>query len=106
MFVAYECGLEVVRQVSGLVSALERRDSDLASQLRRAATSVVLNIAEGNGRSGKERIRFFRFAQGSAREVVAAIELAEAWSYVDRASTQELLDKATRVVRLLCGLTR
>ena len=52
--------------------AVVRRDSitaPLASQLYRAASSVGANIAEGYSRSsGKDRVRLFEYALGSARE--------------------------------------
>jgi four helix bundle protein len=55
----------------------------LARQMRRAASSVVLNIAEGSGSSGGTRRERYRNALGSAREVVACIEVARAWQYAD-----------------------
>ncbi len=41
----------------------------LVSQLRRAASSVPANIAEGCGRTGDELIRFLRIGMGSANEL-------------------------------------
>lgn len=47
----------------------------LAHQLRRAALSVVLNIAEGAGEvSVREKVRFYRLARRSANEAAAALE--------------------------------
>ena len=49
----------------------------LADQLRRAASSVVLNFAEGYGKQTKaDQRRFFVIARGSACEVAAVLDLA------------------------------
>lgn len=51
---------------------------------------MVLNIAEGNRRSGKDRLQFFRIAAGGAAEVRAALEVARAWGMIDPAPTAEV----------------
>ena len=49
----------------------------LKDQLDRAASSIVLNLAEGSGRSSKkEQKRFFEIAFGSLRESQAVLDLA------------------------------
>ena len=76
--------LDTVRSLAPAVKAVTAHDPDLGRQLRRAASSIVLNIAEGAGhRNGISRLRF-RTAFGSTRETVAALELAAAWGYVER----------------------
>jgi four helix bundle protein len=71
------------RALRPCLEALARRDRDLESHLRRAAASVVLNLAEGSGRLGKDRIQHYRVAAGSAAEAMAALELARVWGFVD-----------------------
>ncbi|UCH30770.1 MAG: four helix bundle protein, partial [Myxococcales bacterium] len=59
----------VVREIVPLVQVIRQQDAKLADQLRRAAQSVVLNIAEGRGNdAGNARLRFAT-ACGSAKEV-------------------------------------
>lgn len=68
--------------------------SDLADQVERATTSIVLNIGEGNRRAGKDRRRFFVNAQGSASEILAALDVAEIWGWVgDSQQARALLDR-------------
>jgi four helix bundle protein len=79
----YDVALRVLEAMQPAVRAIEMRNRDLARQMRRAASSIVLNIAEGSGSSGGTRRERCRNALGSAREVVACIEVARAWQYAD-----------------------
>ena len=55
----------------------------LTSQLRRAAISVPLNIAEGQGRAGRtEHKQFLQITKGSLHEVLAILEIACRESYL------------------------
>ena len=102
-FEAYEVALEMVSALRPSVEALGQRDKDLADQVRRAGSSVVLNLAEGARRRGKDRMRFYRIAAGSAAEVKAALEVARAWQYLGTlAEVDGLLD---RVLAMLWRLT-
>ena len=67
----------------------------LTNQIRRAATSVTLNIAEGSGRgSQKDFARFLYQARGSVFEVVSALHLAQQLQYLDTADVSNLTDQA------------
>jgi four helix bundle protein len=79
----YDDMIEAVRAMRAVLTAVERRDSDLARQLRRAASSVVLNVAEGSGSFGRVRTVRYRTALGSARETLACLRVAEAFGYVE-----------------------
>ena len=102
-FQAYEVTLEMATALRPAVDALARRDKDLAAQVRRAASSVVLNIAEGARRTGKDRLHLYRIAAGSASEVRAGLELAQVWQHLGPLPEVEaLLD---RVLAMLWKLT-
>ena len=75
--------LHAIATMRPMLSAIERHDSDLGRQLRRAASSVVLNIAEGSGSFGRVRTVRYRTALGSARETLACLRTAEAFGYVE-----------------------
>jgi four helix bundle protein len=88
-----------------VIAQIETHDRDLARQLRRAASSMVLNVAEGSGSRGGTRRERYQNALGSARETGACLDVAVALGYVEEvdAETVTQLDhvRATlfRVVR-------
>jgi four helix bundle protein len=65
------------------VARIERSDRVLAKQLRRAACSVVLNIAEGEHSDAGDARERFRTARGSAAEARACIDAAGAFGLVE-----------------------
>jgi four helix bundle protein len=83
MLTIYDEMLDVLRAIRGAIGAIEKCDPDLARQLRRAASSVVLNIAEGSGSFGRVRTMRYRTALGSARETLACLRVGEALGYVE-----------------------
>jgi len=79
-----------------LVEAIQRKDRDLASQLRRAISSIALNVAEGLGNTaGNSRLRF-ETARGSLKEAQAGIRVAVAWGYVSDVAATPLLESSIR----------
>jgi four helix bundle protein len=57
----------------------------LTSQMKRAADSISLNIAEGStGQSNPEQIRFIGYAQRSALEVITCFYLAVRRNYLTK----------------------
>ena len=77
-FVAYTNALELVRALVPIIAELKKHSAAQADQLERAASSMVLNIAEGSRRQGKDPRRFYSFANGSASEIRAVLDLAQA----------------------------
>jgi four helix bundle protein len=79
----------------------------LTGQLRRAATSIPTNIAEGHGRFSLRDFRqFLRKARGSALELETEIIIAKRQDYIGSDAESALLDKAGTVGRLINGLIR
>jgi four helix bundle protein len=96
MLIALQVGYEVISGLRLVVAELRRQDSNLADQVRRAASSAALNTAEGNKRAGKDRAYFFRIAAGSCDEVRAALNVGRRWGYLDAIdlhALDELLDR-------------
>ena len=77
-------------------------DGELASQLRRAALSINLNIAEGTGRLGKDERRFLVIARGSALECAAVLDAMQ----VVGLSDPRIPDGHTLLVRIVSMLTK
>ena len=102
-FLSYTNALELLRALRPIVEQLKRFDADAADQLTRAGTSVVNNLAEGARRSGKDQLRLYRYAHGSANEIRAVLDAADAWGWpLDDAHARTVLD---RELALLWGLT-
>ncbi|HEX6243431.1 MAG TPA: four helix bundle protein [Polyangiales bacterium] len=78
----YRQAVEMNRQLAGVAGVIERRDRDLLRQLKRAASSVALNLAEGLGTTAGNRELRFQTALGSAKEVQACLDVADAWGYL------------------------
>ena len=74
---------DVLRGLRPIVTAIETHDRDLARQLRRAASSIALNVSEGSGSNGGTRRERYRNALGSARETGACLDVALAFGYVE-----------------------
>ena len=75
-FLTYDLALDVLRGLREPFAVIRRHDAALAKQAANAMSSVPLNIAEGNGRCGGDRLHHFRVALGSLREVGAVIDIA------------------------------
>jgi four helix bundle protein len=84
----YQRAIDMNRTLAGVSGLIERKDRDLVRQLRRAASSVALNIAEGLGTQGGNRELRFQTALGSAREVQACLDVARAWGYLGAADAE------------------
>ena len=83
MLSIHDVMLDAIFTMRPVVRAIEGCDRDLASQLKRAASSVVLNIAEGSGSAGGVRKQRYRAALGSAREAWSCLLVAKAAGYVE-----------------------
>jgi len=79
----------------------------LISQIRRAATSIPANIAEGYGRgSRKEYLQFLMVTQGSLKELETHFIVSEKLSYLTAAQKDRLLSQNDELGRMLGSLIR
>ena len=101
-----EHALQIATLARSLVEGIQRRDRDLASQVRRAVSSIALNAAEAQGNAGgNTRVRL-ESALGSLYEAQAGIRLAIAWGYLSQAAANEALASMNRLGGRVYGLIR
>lgn len=77
----------------------------MITQIRRAALSVHLNIAEGASRKSEvERKRYYEIARGSVIEIDAALDVASDLEYLKIITLEKLGDSMIKCFKLLSGL--
>jgi four helix bundle protein len=100
MLKIYPVILELVSALRPVISTIERHDPDLGRQMRRALTSVPLNVSEGSYSRGKNRFARYHTAAGSMREVLSCTETATALGYCNPLS-DDLADQIDHVLSVL-----
>ena len=99
----YQCAVQFLARSASLAERAPRGYGDLSDQLRRAALSVPLNIAEGSGKTDRDAARFYTIAQASALECAAILDALGIVNANDLVSSRELLE---RVVSMLTKLRK
>jgi four helix bundle protein len=79
----------------------------MTSQIRRAASSVPANIAEGYGRdSTGEYIQFLRVSRGSLKELETHVTLSSRVGLIAESETKNVLEECDRLGKMLHRLIR
>lgn len=77
----------------------------LTSQIRRAASSVPANIAEGWGRNMTgEYVQFLRIARGSLLELETHVTIAENLGYVSQEANRQMANRTEEIGKMMCAL--
>jgi four helix bundle protein len=103
----YQTALRFIVEIDAVVTRwpLERRY--LVYQMRRAASSIALNIAEAAYEiSPDDKRRIFRYARRSAGECVAVLDLAIEFRIMTHDETCPFYDQLDGIISMLTGLTR
>ncbi len=106
--VAWQEAMELCRQVYLFTSTLPAEEKfNICSQLKRAAVSVPLNIAEGAARqSDKEFKQFLYTALGSLSEVNTILDLCVLLQFCDANTIIHLNEREQKCAALINGLIR
>ena len=103
--VVYKKAMELAKKI--FIIRREIKDRIIVDQLSRAALSIPLNIAEGNGRiHTREKKQYFYTARGSLLECIPILQLCGDIGFIDQEKYHELYNLADEVGRLLNGLIR
>jgi len=79
----------------------------LVDQIRRAAVSVVSNIAEGFSReSYKEKVQYYAMSKGSVTEIQSQLLIARDLQYMGKKEFDEVAEQTVVVHKILSGLIK
>lgn len=78
----------------------------LTSQLRRAAVSISLNIAEGTSRTKKDFSRFLDISRGSVFECLTVLKIALGQNYVTEVEFKDIESELVEISKMLSGLKK
>jgi four helix bundle protein len=98
--------IAMVKSVCALSRKVQRYDRDLARQMRRACTSVPLNMVEGWHAVGGNRTARFNTAICEARETISCLDVSVACGYLSQAEVLEDLDRLDHIVAVCWRLSR
>jgi four helix bundle protein len=90
--IAHRKALEAAGTAIRLVVRIPAPLKPIADQVIRSASSVPANLAEGQGRSGRDRAQYWRIAYGSAKEVDSHLRLLAAAGAIDPSETAVALE--------------
>lgn len=105
--VVYQKSLALIDEVYRLTHTFPSEERfGLTDQLRRAAISIALNIAEGSGRTKRDFCHFLRTSRSSCYECAAVLQIAERQAYLSAAVRQRCAQQVVDVSKMLSGLMR
>lgn len=102
----YQAARKLVRDVYLLQNKFPKTEMyALGDQIRRSASSVTSNIAEGSGRnSNKEKVHFIEIAYGSLMEAFSQLQIAQDLGYLTAKDIDDIRPSFIEVAKMLSGL--
>ncbi len=103
----YRVAIDLLALVVRITTRMPRGHADLRDQLRRASSSIPLNIAEGTGKtSAADRAHFHAIARGSAFECAAILDVLRQFGVVTAEDFDQGKVLLSRIVAMLSKLCR
>ena len=103
----YRRSIDFIALAEEVIGLLPQGRSHVADQLRRAAASIALNIAEGAGEfSPPDKARFYRIARRSATECDAVLDICERLELVSRSDVASGHEMLREIISMLVVLIR
>lgn len=101
-------GHQLVLMVYKITKTFPKEETySLVDQMRRAASSITANIAEGFGRQGyKEKVQFYYLSKGSLSELKNFILIANDIDYLSKDQFKSIAEQANIVDQILQGFIR
>jgi len=101
----YQGLIFVAPKLQKIVRGLPAGYGYLADQLRRAMSSAILNLAEGNAKfSPRERRRFFVISRGSIAEVCSILDIMKVFDLLSDQKTSEYKSELGRCYAMISNL--
>ena len=101
----YHRSLEFIDLLIPILKHIPRGNREIVDQLRRASISLVLNIAEGAGKSTPDdKKRFYSIARGSVLECAAIFDLLYRWQIVNQDTFVKCQAKLHQIASMLSKL--
>jgi len=95
--IAHEKALAAAGDAIALVLRVPAPLKSIADQVIRSASSVPANLAEGHGRSGRDRVHFWRIAYASAKEVDSHLRLLARAGVIDTCRSKRAIESFDEV---------
>ncbi len=103
----YQHSLDFVDGIYEITHSFPRAEiMGITGQIRRAAVSIPLNVAEGSGRSKKEFMNYLGRARASIYECVSLLEIARRQKLIEAKQHEHFYTKCEELSKMLSGLLR
>lgn len=103
----YEKALDFIDEVYSLTKSFPKDELyGLTSQLKRASTSIALNIGEGHGASNAQFNRYLQMAWDSAKECIVCLRIAKRQDFISKAQENNQRAKISEICKMIIGLKK